>query len=255
MKTIAVWGPPQSGKTVLLAQLYLRFHAMESDWRIFPGAETQAFIEQMREIMYDRFEFPLPTALRDDFSYDRISYEFEHKVTGERVRLFTEDRAGQLSKDLPEEELARFRAADGLVIMLDSQPAGGYESHVKKAIEHFYHMARSGGANIDARPFAFCLAKADRLVRDSAELNLALTRPDEFVLQYLDREFVRWIDQYCPNRRLFPVSSVGVRKRLGVVEPAVFYDEQFQLRLTNEGIPIHLSSPFEWLFSRTLEKS
>lgn len=254
MKTIAVWGPAQSGKTVLLAQLYLRFHALDSEWRIFPAEETQTFVERMREVMYDRFEFPRFTQRRDDFQYDKVAYEFEHKKTGERVRLFTEDRAGVLSTELPPEELERFRAADGLVIMLDVQSPTPYESQVKKAIERFYHMARSGGANIDARPFAFCLAKADQFIRNSADLSLALEKPDEFVLQYLDSEFLRWIEQYCPNRRLFPVSSVGVRKRLGVVEAAVFYDEQFQLRLTNEGVPIHLATPFEWLFSRAVGK-
>ena len=62
--------------------------------------------------------------------------------------------------------------------------------------------------------------------------------------------FVAWITQYCPNRRFFPISAVGVQAKFGALRPAVFYDEAMLLRVTNQGAPINLMMPFEWLFQQ-----
>lgn len=247
MRSVALWGPSASGKTALLAQLYLRFPSSSNSWRIFPTTQTQPFIEEMRSIMVDRSQFPLGTRLEQE---KQIAYEFEHVKTHQRVMLFTEDRAGILSERLEDADVQRFAGADGLIILIDTIARASYESEILRALEHFYHSARSAGASIDTRPLAFCLAKSDLLTKTAADLTRAMQQPDEFVLERLPADFVAWITQYCPNRRFFPISAVGVQAKFGAVRPAVFYDESMLLRVTNQGAPINLMMPFEWLFQQ-----
>jgi len=247
MRTVALWGPSASGKTALLAQLYLRFPSSSNSWRIFPTAQTQPFIEEMRSIMVDRSQFPLGTRVEHE---KQIAYEFEHVKTHERVMLFTEDRAGILSERLDETDVQRFARADGLIILIDMIARPTYQSEILRALEHFYHSARSGGSSVDTRPLAFCLAKSDLLTRTAADLARATQQPDEFVLERLPADFVAWITQYCPTRKFFPISAVGVQAKFGAVRPAVFYDESLLLRVINQGAPINLMMPFEWLFQQ-----
>jgi hypothetical protein len=250
MKTVALWGPSASGKTALLAQLYLRFPSTSSEWRIFPTSATQPFIEEMRSMMVDRSQFPLPTRIEHE---KQIAYEFEHVKSHQRLLLFTEDRAGFFSELRETSDTERFSRADGLILLIDTDRPN-YESEILRALEHFYHSARGGGASVDNRPLAFCLAKADRFVETAADLARASQHADEFVLERLPEDLVAWITQYCPKKRFFPVSAVGVQRRFGVIRPALYYDEAMLLRLTNKGTPINLMSPFEWLFQQLEQK-
>jgi Double-GTPase 2 len=251
MRTVALWGPSASGKTALLAQLYLRFPSAATAWRIFPTTKTQPFIEEMRSLMVDRSQFPLGTRIEQE---KQIAYEFEHLKTRQRVLLFTEDRAGVVSERLDDSDVERFARADGLIILIDKTGRPNYESEILRALEHFYHSARSGGSSVDSRPLAFCLAKSDRFIKTAADLARTIHQPDEFVIERLPTDFIGWINQYCPNRRFFPISAVGVQGKFGAVRPTVFYDESMLLRLTNHGSPINLMVPFEWLFQQLEQK-
>jgi hypothetical protein len=247
MRTIALWGPTSSGKTVVLAQLYLRFPSA-GPWKIFPTPETQDFVELMRATMVNRREFPLGTREEKDAS-NKISYEFENVETHRRIRLFTEDKAGVFSETLPDEELARFMQAHGLVMMIDRRRPN-FETEVWKAIERFYHGVRVDGEEKDKRPVAFCLAKADLYIHTPADYRRALHEPEAFALDHFPPAFVERLADFCPNRKFFPISSVGVRLRHGLVEPTIYYDQRMLVRIRDEVFPIHLSAPFEWLFDK-----
>jgi hypothetical protein len=206
----------------------------------------------MRSTIVDASQFPLGTRVEEKEQI--IAYEFEHVKTHQRVMLFTEDRAGILSERLDESDLKRFASADGLIILIDRIARASFESEILRALEHFYHSARSGGSSVDSRPIAFCLAKSDLLTKTASDLSFAIQHPDDFVLERLPADFVAWIKQYCPNRRFFPISAAGVQAKFGAVRPAVFYDESMLLRLTNQGAPLNLMMPFEWLFQQLERK-
>ena len=246
MKHVALWGPTSSGKTVWLAQIYIRIQSLKTDWKIFVASkETQTFIEGMRELVVTKREFPLGTA---QGLVQKIGYEFEHPAYPERHLLFTEDRAGLVSETLNEAELGAFTNADGLILLLDTQRKN-FVNEVQCALERFYRSAVETGKRKDNRPVAFCLSKADLLIRTVQDLEYALAQPDAFVREQLDAELLGWIRQFCGERyAFFPVSSVGVRLDFGLVRSAVFYDERLRLRLTGDGVPIHLLTPYEWLF-------
>ncbi len=239
MKNVALWGPTSSGKTVLLAQLYLRFPS-SGKWKIFPTAETQEYVERMRRILVEERSFPLGTREEDAH---RISYEFEHRESHQRVGLFTEDRAGVLSERLDEKDFEYFTAAGGVVMLIDAVRPN-YQGEVLKAIERFYHAGK------DERPTAFCLAKADLYIHTPAELRRAQEQGEAFVLERLPEEFTRRLADFCPTLRFFPVSSVGVQTRFGLVQPTVYYDQRMFFRMKEEIAPIHLAAPFEWLFDQ-----
>lgn len=246
MKHVALWGPTSSGKTVWLAQLYIRMKSLKTEWKVFVASkETQQFIETMRELMVVRHEFPLGTG---DKVVQKIDYEFEHPSYPERRRLFTEDRAGLVSEKLDDAELKAFSAADGLIVLLDTQRAN-FVSEVQRALERFYQSARESNRSHDQRPVAFCLSKSDRMIRTIEDLQHAINHPGVFVQERIDEQLVGWIRQFCGERHaFFPVSAVGVQLQYGLVRPAIFYDERLRLRLTDGGVPLHLLTPYEWLF-------
>lgn len=246
MKNVSLWGPSAAGKTFWLAQLYLRFKSIETRWRVYPTRETQAFIDRERRKIVEQREFPIGTRKEAE---DSIAYEFEHPDSSDRISLFTEDRAGVRSETLDEADVSRFAQADGLVMLLDAKRAN-YESEFLRAMEYFHHAAREQGRDVDSRPVAICLSKADELIRTIEDLRFAEQRPDEFVRQRISPEIERWIHNYYPRHRLFPVSPAGLRVSFGVVRPAVFFDERLRLRPTGDGAPLHLFTPFEWLFER-----
>ncbi|MBL8213830.1 MAG: hypothetical protein JNK87_24140 [Bryobacterales bacterium] len=246
MKQVALWGPPSSGKTVWLAQLYIRLQRTNTNWQVFPASSaTQAFIEEMRNLMTNQRRFPQGTTLENPV---KIEYEFRHPAFPEHRRVFIEDRAGAVSLGETPDWLEAFSKVDGLVVLLDPNRQE-YLSEVQTALENFYHKAREAGGQTDDRPVAFCLPKIDRLLRDANEVEFALQHPDAFVRDQLPADFIRFIEQYTGSRhKFFPVSAIGVQMDFGVIRPTVYYDERFELRLLPDGAPIHLLTPFEWLF-------
>ena len=245
MKHIGLWGPSSSGKTVWLAQLYLRLERMKTDWKIYSVTdETQKFVELMRGIMVDRRSFPLGTG---ETGGAKIEYEFQHPDYPEKLRLFTEDRAGAVSERLGEDDLKAFEEASGLMVLLDLDREN-YGSEVRRALERLYLHARGSQRDGDARPVVFCVSKADKRIQNYDDYQMALERPDEFARRQIDPDLIEFVARFCPRHTYFPVSAAGVQLDFGLVRPAVYYDERLTLRLLPEGLPVHLLTPFEWLF-------
>jgi len=245
MKHIGLWGPSSSGKTVWLAQLYLRLHHLKTEWKVFPAtSETQRFIELMRSLIVDQRRFPDGTL---EGSGVKIEYEFAHPGHPDKLHVFTEDRAGVLSERLGDAELQAFGEAHGLMVLLDLERPN-YASEVRRTLERFFLHARDSKQDRDMRPVVFCLSKADRRISDHSDFEFAHREPEEFVRRQLEPELLEFVNQYCGRHTYFPVSAVGVQIDFGLVRPAVYYDERLSLRLLNEGVPVHLLTPFEWLF-------
>lgn len=244
MQTVALWGPTSSGKTAFLAQLYQQ-HSEE--WEVFPTQDSLDFRDVVRPFTQNN-SFPRATAVA---TIQRVAYTFQNKKTGEEFALVVEDRAGVESEVLSEEGKKRFNEAVGLILLFDAdKDLRLLEMQIEETLSRL-NVAAGRGPRKDDRPFAICLSKSDLLIRSADDLQRANETPREFVLEKITPDIVHWVDKFCSNYQLFPISSVGVRLRHGVVEPVVFYDESLGLRMGSDGDPINLLRPFAWLFERT----
>jgi len=243
---LALWGPSAAGKTALLAQLYIRSQALRGDWEIYPTPESLPFIERMRPLLLSGNLFPPATPVGTP---ERIVYRFRHRPTGAVASLHVEDRAGKESEELDDAGRERLAAADGLVLLFDPIPnEAELREQVIRTLERL-HVAGNPGDK-DPRPIAICLSKADSAVHTLDDARRVHESPDDFVRERMAPQLAGWIELFCANFRLFPVSAAGVRVRRGVVEPVVFYDEQLRFRIGQDGEPINLLEPFLWIFEQ-----
>lgn len=244
---VALWGPSAAGKTAFLAQLFRRYSNFASEWEIFPTADANRFLEIVGSEI-DRNCFPKATVVSDTIS--NVAYLFRHRNSGKEVALVVEDRPGIESEELTEEGKKRLNEAHGLILIFDPErERRSLESQIEQTLRKLY-VAANRGTQKDERPIAVCLSKADRLIETAIDLQRAVDSPREFVLEKITSDLAAWLGRYCRNYELFPISSAGVRLRHGIVEPAIFLDEQLMLRMGSEGEPINLMAPFEWLFDR-----
>ena len=242
---IALWGPSAAGKTALIAQLYLFINEDRNgvDWEILPDKTSVAFIEQMRKEMHRNNRFPKATVIN---TAERIAYRFRNEATGAQAAMVVEDRAGKDFETFHEEARERLQTAQGLVLLFDpTREPAQLEVEVAGTLERV-HVSRDAGDK-DPRPIAVCVSKADKLVRTPADYEQALKRGEEFVREKVDGVLVRTLDRFCTNYRLFPVSSAGLKRIHGILEPTVFYDEGLNPRLGRGGVPLNLMVPFSWV--------
>lgn len=254
--SLTLWGPSAAGKTVLLANLYLETE--DEDWDVFPTEKSAGFVDGMRNRMRTSNLFPKATTVG---LIDRIEYLFVHRRTGVSAALALEDRAGAESEELlkyRDNDAAsslhkRLATADGLVLLFD--PIGDQatlEARVWRTLE-LVHIASRRGVQKDDRPIAVCVSKADVLIATADDFRCARDTPDQFVRDRIPGAIVRVLERFCSDFKLFPVSAAGVRLRHGVVEPAVFFDENLEPRICPGGRAFNLMTPFAWLLNRLTE--
>lgn len=247
--SVALWGPTLSGKTSFLAQLYLHPGPFRGDWDIFPTKESEQFIDEVR-LRVARSQFPDPTV---PGIVRNVTYGFRNTRTGQEATLFVEDRAGRESTELDENAKTRLNQASGLVVLFDPERhLRDLEQQIELTLGRL-HVARGGGFQKDSRPIAVCLSKADCLIKTPNDLKRAQTQPREFVMENVPRDAIAWLSNFCSNFELFPISSLGVRVRFGVVEQVVFYDEECRPRIGAGAEPINLIEPFTWIFRKLNE--
>jgi len=249
---LALWGPSAAGKTALLAQLFLLPSSAGEGWEVFPTEASLPFVEQMQARLQTENLFPEANTVG---AVDKLLYHFINRAAGIRASLHVEDRAGKESEEMNEEGQRRLNAAHGLMLLFDPmRERERLRDEVIRALQRLY-VTRQHGADLDPRdprPIAVCLSKADLLIRTPEDALRARREPDAFVRERMVPELGGWIDRFCANYRLFPVSAAGIRVRRGVVEPVVFYDEGLRLRIGLGGEPFNLIEPFLWIF-RQLE--
>ena len=243
LQTVALWGPSSSGKTAFLAQLYSQ---RSEQWEIFPTEEVLRFLDYIRP--YREINcFPPATVAG---TVDRVAYTFQNKETKKEVALVVEDRPGGELVKLTEDGKKRLNQALGLILLFDPEDdPRALEYKIEQTLTPL-NVAGGRGARKDERPYAICLSKSDLLIQTPDDLERARMKPREFVLEKMTPDILGWINKFCSNYELFPISSVGVRLRHGVIEPVVFYDEELKLRMGSGGEPINLVRPFAWLFDR-----
>jgi Double-GTPase 2 len=242
---ICLWGPTASGKTALIAQLFLDFKSSPTEWEIFPTPRCLAFTETMRASIVRADRFPEPTTGGHS---DEVVYDFINRQTGLEASLSVEDRAGRDYERLQDGALLdRLAAADGLLLLVDlGREAGQLKDELSKTLDRL-HVARHGGPRKDRRPVAVCVSKSDLLVHSPADLRQALTSPKDFAQRHLPQALIEKVDGLYGRYRFFPVSAAGVWLNWGTVEPAVFLDETLTPRLRSGGRPLNLAAPFTWL--------
>lgn len=242
--TMALWGLSSSGKTAFLAQLYLQH---SPDWYVYPSPESQGFLDLVQPQLEANC-FPGATAVSE--SIQKASYIFQNRKTKREAALVVEDRAGRESENLTEEGKKRLTEARGLVLLFDPEnPEKELEQKVEKTLSRLNWFS-GRGAKKDDRPIAICLSKSDLFIRTPNDLKLAIEKPREFVLEKITPNVLNWVDKFCNNFELFPISSVGVRLSFGVIEPAIFRDETLKLRLGSGGGAVNLLEPLAWLFDQ-----
>jgi hypothetical protein len=234
---------------MLLAQMYNRWDP-RSGWKILTSEVGQVFIDTMRDWVEARGLFPPPT---DPHNPQEVVYEFRHRESNQRATLSIEDRAGVDSETLPDDALDRLNRANGLILLIDPERATtriGWE--IIRTLERLH--LQSSTDDIDSRPLAICLSKADKVIRTVEDLRRAVAEPDTFVRDWiggsLSTATLDKINTYSSNHRFFPISSVGVLKRYGVVEQVVFHDEYLTERIRRGGQPLNLEAPFVWIFEQ-----
>lgn len=247
---LAMWGPPQAGKTVLLAQLYLEAVAESGgEWDIFVTKGSLDFIDSMEEKRHANL-FPPATTVG---TKDQISYRFRNRRTDTTASLVLEDRAGQDFVKFEVEAQERLNSADGLILLFD--PLRGkaeLEREIlllSQTLRRIY-LARGHEYQKDDRPIAVCVSKADILIESPGDYRRACEDPHEFVRERDKWGLTQRLDRYCDNYRLFPVSAVGVQVYYGVIETVAFYDEKLTQRLRASGRSFNLMAPFAWLIDQ-----
>lgn len=249
---LALWGPIAAGKSALLAKLFI--DARDEQWDVFPTQQSLEFINGMRLRMSTTNQFPIATTPGHVLA---IEYVFVHRRQGVTASLQMEDRAGLESEQLTDEGIGqhvslrnRLSSADGIVLLFDPMSDQAIlENRVLRTLE-LLHVASERTGRRDPRPMAVCVSKADRLIERPRDFTRALESPDEFVRERVSPVLVTALDRYCSNYRLFPLSAAGVRLRHGVIEPAVFIDENFNPRICPGGRSFNLMAPFSWLLNQ-----
>jgi hypothetical protein len=244
---LGLWGPSSAGKTAYLAQLFLHIPQLEEVWSVLPTEDSNRFMDSVQP-QIDRNRFPMATAVTTTIT--KVAYKFSNRKTGEEAELVVEDRAGEEFENLSGENRKMLNEVHGLMVLFDAEADSQTRRQMIQQTLSKLNVDAARGARRDERPVAVCLSKADRLIRTPADLAMAVEEPRQFVLDRIDNDLLRWVDRFCSNYELFPISSVGVRVRHGVVDPVVFCDERLTLRVGGEGKPINLIAPIAWLFER-----
>ena len=240
-----MWGPSASGKTALLAQIYLRAQAAEGDWKVFVTRESRTLVLRESDRIERENYFPMGTPVGVQ---EPITYHFKHEPTSSEFTLRTIDRAGAMYEDLPQEIRDGLRDADAMVLLVDHHRQVN-DKEVRDALMQV-HLDRDLGTGRDLRPVAICLSKADELIHSSQDYRRAVDNPAEFVRPHLGPELLQWIGQHYANFELFPVSAAGLKLSYGRIGRSVFFDENFQVRVSQAGTPFNHLTPFTWVFAQ-----
>jgi hypothetical protein len=254
---LVMWGPSSSGKTIFLAQLFVRVKPEGSDWRVRPTDQSVvSHIETLAWRMRSEGAFPAPTTTANA---QDMGFRLVQISTDRSAEVAIKDRAGALSERLDESSYELIRRADGLLLMFDHTREQNRLLHevqmtlLKLSTDRATHTG-DRNEHRDPRPIAVCLSKADLLIETPDDLKRAREEPDAFVRRHLPPSVIDCVDDHCARTRFFPVSSVGVRVTSGIVEPVLYLDEALEIRIAYLAEPINLLEPFAWLFEQVHQR-
>jgi hypothetical protein len=247
-RELRIWGSASAGKTVYLSQLFMKHrHGGDSDWCVRLPAGSDPETVQFYEARLERFKkdnaFPAPTSRGD---VKEIVYHLVNERTGQRVGIAMEDRPGADFENVDADMARRLAAADGLLMLLDPRRDPADQTHeVLKTLLAMQQVRMDDGR--DPRPLAVCISKCDELVGSAEAYRIALQTPEMLPGIALATSVREALVHYFETWRVFALSAAGLRRRHGAVEPGVFYDESFKLRINADAEPLNLLEPLLWL--------
>jgi hypothetical protein len=243
-KELRIWGSASSGKTAYLARLLTKFKSGDTDWsvRLPPGADRDWF-----ELRIDNFqtqnEFPEPTARG---TRDQLVCRLVNERAGREATITIEDRPGGEFEAFEEATALALANADGLLLLLDPRrDRARQNAEVQRA---FIRMQQQRNDPLkDERPLAVCISKCDELIHDMDDYQRAMRQPRTLLLEHIGGRIAEALEHYFSNYRVFALSAAGLRIVHGSIQPSVFYDETFKLRVNADARPLNLIDPLLWL--------
>ena len=245
---IAIWGPPQSGKTNYLAMLLLS--PKPTGWSLNAGIKTTKFLGDGYQYLLEEKEF-IPPTLDDDGDF----YPFNFNIPGDFFRsktytVFLPEYPGEYYEN-PErhpEFTKRIAKSHGIIWLVDpieiDNPTSDRKSYTRMILEWLgilQEYQRQGSGKIKTH-MAFCLTKMDHENHVKGFEN-----PRAYCLQKLGRPIQYFLENFCEQKRVnfFATSTAGFRH--GTQTSNV--DPNDDNKLLNPPEPINLFVPFSWLFN------
>jgi hypothetical protein len=258
---IVVWGPPQSGKTLLVASLKF---ARPAGWDIdVNGEKFQAHV-------LDRLEhnrLPEPTQIGGEINVECVFRKLAGGSDGQAIRVEIEDRRGldweYIVTGKPDEAaLHTLATADAGILLYDLAELGrDKDARNLQLLEAVGAAIRDKWQGRENTAIAVCLTKADCKLTTADAVRRAKEEPEISVQELISKErydhlAALYLAYFHGNVKFFPVSSLGLRMVFGAVCPVTFTDENGEVRLVS-GSPeeraqwqINLTEPFLWLFGK-----
>ncbi len=259
--SLAIWGPPQSGKTTLLA---MTNSSCESyGWAVLPAVkETSDYIEDVTKQL---FEFGKPTKPTD------VAKPFIHRFVLQKSGVWRQreyvlempDAAGEIYAD-PEHTMFSMidylNGCEGIIWLLDpiaikantlygkAPNQRSYRQMIYRTLSRMFQTKYQSKGRID-KYMAFVLTKMDHPDHASH-----FDDPQNYALELLDKQVERTIENFCVLDRVdfFSTSALGFtdkthkRSNLDVGGPN---GENAKL-LTTKIEPIGVFDPLNWLLSK-----
>lgn len=254
--SLAIWGPPQSGKTTMLAMMT---SACESHgWTIVPY--NKATTDYLERVTGDLFERGRPVAPTEVLSPTIHRFTLQRQE-GRRFREFyleMPDAAGEFYAD-PEHEVFNMinylNGCEGIMWLLDPVALKKGEIYRRGDIERSYrqmitrslsriHQTKYMSSGRVSKYMAFVLTKMDHI-----EHVHGFNDPRNHALDLLGKEAQRVIENYCIAERVefFATSSLGFKDKVSKESNFVEQGPDGP-RLQNKVIePIGVFDPLNWL--------
>ena len=252
---LAIWGPPQSGKTTLLAMINTL--CKSHDWTFLPAKkETSDYIESVTEYIFEKGQPVPPTE-----ELTPIIHRFTLRDENRRNRQYTlemPDAAGEIFAD-PESKLFNMveylSICHGIVWLLDPvalkhatlyRYAGGaktrsYRQMIYQTLSRIYQTRYINSGKVDIY-MAFVLTKMDH-----PDHFRHFDRPRDYALDLLGPVVEKTIEDFC-----IPVSALGFADSEQKISNLDDSDPSESRLRTKHIVPLDILDPFDWLLKKIL---
>ena len=240
---IALWGPPQSGKTNYLAMLLLS--PKPEGWRLTAGIKTTEFLSKGMQIILEEKKFIPPTVDEDGFFYP-FDFEIPGTFRSKNYTVYLPEYPGEYYADPQKHSdfVQRIAKCHGIIWLVDpieiDNPTKDRKSYTRMILEWLGILQEYGGGRIKPH-MAFCLSKMD----DSKQKE-GFKDPKKYCLQKLGKPIQIILENFCDPKKVgfFATSTAGFIPGTDISN----VDPNDSRKLINEPSPIGLFDPFDWLF-------
>jgi GTPase SAR1 family protein len=254
---VAVWGPSESGKSVLLASLDCAQH---EGWDI--SVQGDVFRRLVLQPL-TRNRPPKPTQVTTAAGANTVVCSF-YKPGAPPITAEIEDRAGEEweraagddASDGKGVSLDILAGSNAAVLLYDLEASNDAEN--MRRVQGICRRIKKLWQGRDTNPLAVCMTKCDQKLTEPEQVLKAKADPEGMIRDILQPErfetVVKMYRSYFENVKFFPVSSLGLRMVYGAIAPVTFYDEQGELAVVSgtreerNSWQINLTEPFVWIF-------